>query len=235
MTEILASIAQTETWLLRVAYPVTLIAFIRTGMARDVPFFCLWLIAATIHGAASGTGAQTAPYGDAVVGIALLLAAGEAGWKLVCWPKPDISMIVAAGAFCALTVAWTGADAYFAIFQPRVLLRSMVFGLSLPILVYLLMRPRVMPWRKRQARGMVIVAWAIYLPVARPAECLTEWWFWSVFLLTGLLLAVLSWWWLIWAEVRELRGQAGVRAGLADSRRGTGTGSAYQTPAPIVL
>ena len=235
MTDFLSSVAAWEGWLLRVAYPVTLIAYVRVGWLREWPLFCGWLLTATVHGAASGAGAQTAPYADAVVGIMLLLAAGEAWWKLICQPKLDISMIVAAGAFCALTVAWTGADAYFAIFQPRVLLRSMVFGLSIPMLAYLLMRPTALPWRKRQARGMVILAWAIYLPVARPAECLTEWWFWCVFLLTGLLLAVLNWWWSIWAEVREPRGQAGVRAAPADSRCGTRTGSACRILAPIVL
>ena len=235
MIEFLASVASAEGWLLRVAYPVTLIAYIRVGWLREWPLFCGWLLAATIHGAASGTGAQTAPYGDAVVGIALLLAAGEAGWKLVCWPKPDISMIVAAGAFCALTVAWTGADAYFAIFQPRVLLRSMVFGLSLPILVYLLMRPTVLPWRKRQAWGMVIVGWSAYVTVARPGECLIDWLLLMVISSTGMMLALLNWWWSIWCAIREVRGPAGVRAAPADSRRGTDTGSAYQTPAPIVL
>ena len=192
MTDFLSSVAVWEGWLLRVAYPVTLIAYVRVGWLREWPLFCGWLLTATVHGAASGAGAQTAPYADAVVGIMLLLAAGEAWWKLICQPKLDISMIVAAGAFCALTVAWTGADAYFAIFQPRVLLRSMVFGLSIPMLAYLLMRPTVLPWRKRQAWGMVIVGWSAYVTVARPGECLIDWLLLMVISSTGMMLALLN-------------------------------------------
>jgi len=223
MTELLASIAQTEAWLLRVAYPVTLAALVRAGMARDVPLFCVWLLFATIHGAASGMGVETAPYGDTAVGIILVLAVGEAFWKFICWRKYDLTMIAVAVVFIALAVALTGHDAYWHIYQPRIVLRSIVFGLSVPILAYIARRPKVPAWRRRHAVGFVILAWAIYLPIVEPARGWLNWWFWTAFLCGGLLVAMMNWWWALWIEIRELRDQGAVQESGRTHDRGKGS------------
>ena len=215
------------------AYPVTLIAFIRTGMARDVPFFCLWLLAATIHGAASAAGAQTAPYGDAVVGIALVLAVGEAFWKFICWGGCDIRMVAVAVVFVSLTVALTGHDAFFGIYHPRIVLRSMVFGLSVPILAYIARRPKVPAWRRRHAVGFVVLAWAIYLPIVEPAKGLLNWWFWIGIGCLGVLVSFCVWWWALWSEIREYRGSVAARE--SDRTHGRGKGNPRQIQAPLTL
>ena len=230
MTELLASIAQTEAWLLRAAYPVTLVAFVRTGMARDVPLFCLWLAFAIVHGAASGMGIETAPYGDTAVGIILVLAVGEGFWKFICWRECDIRMVAIAVVFVALAVALTGHDAFFGIYHPRIVLRSMVFGLSVPILAHIARRPKVPAWRRRHAVGFVILAWAIYLPIVEPAKGWLNWWFWIAIGCLGVLASFGVWWWALWSEIREYRGSAAAQESGRNHDRGTGSPRRIQGP-----
>ena len=183
------------SWVVRVAYLITLFVCLWLQWWRDIPLFTVYLAGNNIHAVCGGLGAATAPNGDVALGCLLVFAVVEALWKVVCFDRINWGLILTAiliGLGLAIHEAIT--TPYVHQFVVSVAVRAFDVGVSLVAVAYIaVMWNWCRPWTRWHVLGWCAFAWSFFVPLRIPYRWEWEYYWIGSVACIGALIAVILW------------------------------------------